>query len=115
MGASSWPPAIGWDVASGGRLSSNHNPQVRLLAAALYDIRCLLGLHVGSEDGSPEAEAAAIAYALHNDALEILAGRTFDADAAFRRLARWDEIRGYGIADRVRALLDEQADAGGEP
>lgn len=55
----------------------NSDDQAKLLAAALYEIRILLSGRVGAVDGTPETEAAAIAYALHNEALAVAeAGRS---------------------------------------
>ena len=79
--------------------------EVRLLAACLYEIRLVLGSHVGASHLTPETEAAAIAYAVHNDALAILEGREFDIEAARQRLKFWDDRLGSGHATRLEAHL----------
>jgi hypothetical protein len=50
----------------------------RLLAAALFQMRVLLSSHLKPDDRSPAADAAWLAYALHNEALAALEGRPFD-------------------------------------
>ncbi len=76
-------------------------PEVRLLAACLYEIRLVLGSHVGASDLTPENEAAAIAYAVHNDALAILEGREFNIEAARQRLKFWDDRLGSDHLSRI--------------
>ena len=76
---------------------------VRLLVACLYEIRCVLGHHVGASELTAENEAAAIAYAVHNDALAVLEGREFDVEAARKRLAFWDQRLGSGLLARIDA------------
>jgi hypothetical protein len=85
-------------------LPPNHDPQVRLLAAALYEIRLLLGPPATGDTG-PATEAAALSYALHNEALHLLEGETFDVDEAMRRVEGWDRRRGTQVADRLKRHL----------
>ena len=75
---------------------------VELLAAALYEIRLLLGAHRPSRDKSCEAEAASLAYALHNDALAVLRGQSFDLDAALARIAIVDTRLDTNLTERLR-------------
>ena len=86
-------------------MSSQYDPQVRLLAAALYEIRLQLGPPAAHAD-SPLAEVAALSYALHNEALAVLKGETFDVEAATRRVEGWDRRMGTDVAERVKRHLD---------
>lgn len=81
--------------------TSQYPPEVRLLAACLYEIRLVLGSRVGASELTAENEAAAIAYAVHNDALAILEGREFDVDAARKRLEFLDQRLGSGHLARI--------------
>jgi predicted alpha/beta hydrolase family esterase len=67
---------------------------VKAVALALFQIRVLLSAYLGSEnDGDPSVrQAAHLAYALHNEALALLEGGNFDAEAVVRRLAAVDEM-----------------------
>lgn len=76
--------------------------QAQLLAAALYEVRLILGPGSQRPDGEPRNEAAALAYALHNEALAILEGRDFDEDAVWQRLAGMDKRLGTETAERLR-------------
>lgn len=73
----------------------------RLFAAAIFESRALLSHLVGSEDESPANEAAALVYALHEDALCSLEGREVDVDAALERIRGWDQRNGWTIAERI--------------
>lgn len=79
----------------------NNEDGTRLLAAALYEIRLLLANRVGRVDHTPESEAAAIAYALHNEALAVLRGETVDVDAALAKLAIVDQRLGTTATARL--------------
>jgi len=81
---------------------ADDNRQAKLLAAALYEIRLQLVGRVGRTDDSPETLAGALAYALHNDAMAVLAGNSFDEDAVWRRLKRVDERLGSDVSERLR-------------
>ncbi len=55
--------------------------QLKIMAAAVYEIRCLLSGHLGSTcDSDPDVRLAAhLSYALHNQSLEVIEGDgTFD-------------------------------------
>jgi hypothetical protein len=66
----------------------------RLFAQAIYEIRLLLGSHLGSSsDCSPEVRMAAhLAYALHNQALQSLAGQSVDVAQAKMSIAAVDRM-----------------------
>lgn len=76
--------------------------QSRLLAAAIYEIRTLLGGALGShnEADTPVRLAAHLAYALHNDALAVLeGGREFDCDASRAKIAAAEATVGASFGD----------------
>lgn len=84
------------------RPTDDKDDQVRLLAFALFQIRVLLAGHVGftgdRERMIPADEgtrvAANLAYALHNPALAIMAGESFDLDRALKAIDRVDQLFG---------------------
>jgi hypothetical protein len=86
--------------------------QVRLLAFGLFQMRVLLAGHVSvtGEPGPVPADeatrvAASLAYALHNPALAIMAGESFDIDRALKELERIDRLFGENMmADLDRVL-----------
>jgi hypothetical protein len=84
------------------------NLEKRLFAAALYRIRLLLASHVGSDGNGPEAAAAALAYALHNDALASLADQSVDVPGALSKLARLEPLLGAAVLKEIReSVLNE--------
>lgn len=92
-----------YDLTSTTDMSHDKN-QIRLLAKALYEIRLLLGDHLGSDCTAalPILEAAHLSYALHNEALAVLEGRDFDLNQAMSKIQSINGvIPGSGIASRV--------------
>ncbi|WP_313913734.1 hypothetical protein [Tahibacter sp.] len=91
------------------RPKDDRDDQVRLLAFALFQIRVLLAGHVsftGDRERMIPADegtrvAANLAYALHNPALAIMAGESFDLDLALKQIERVDRLLG---ADTIAAL-----------
>lgn len=79
----------------------------RVLAQVLYEIRLLLSEYLGSEiEADINVRAAAhLAYALHNDALTVLEGGSFDTTDAVRRLEAIDSIIGTKTGTRVALQL----------
>ncbi|MTW13249.1 hypothetical protein GM658_21820 [Pseudoduganella eburnea] len=77
--------------------------EARLLANALYEIRVLLSPYIGSEvDALMEVRLAAhLAYALHNEALAITEGGSFDMGAALRKVSAIDNILHVNEAARL--------------
>jgi hypothetical protein len=69
----------------------NTHSQAKILAQGIYEIRQLLSGFLGSENaGEPCVRRAAhLAYALHNEALAVIDGGTFDASKAGTRFGRW--------------------------
>jgi hypothetical protein len=66
----------------------------KMLAHVLYTIRGLLAGNLGSENQSPiEVRVAAhLAYAVHNEALAAIEGKSFDIDAALKKIEAIDQI-----------------------
>ncbi|MFB9037414.1 hypothetical protein, partial [Xanthomonas arboricola] len=83
------------------------NSQLRLFAAALYQIRVLLAGHVGSGSKNPETAAAELAYALHNQALAALESKHVDVPGALDGLTRLEPLVGATLlADLRRTVLN---------
>ena len=81
-----------------------HDDKMQLLAAALYEIRLLLGSYLGSSSEADQGirEAAHLSYALHNEAEAVSRGYDFDFDAAIRRVAAIETIiPGSTVSQRV--------------
>jgi hypothetical protein len=83
---------------------NNDNAEARLLANALYEIR-LLSPYIDNEVDAPMQVrlAAHLAYALHNEALAVTEGSSFDMHAALRRVAAIDNILQIDEAARLLA------------
>ena len=67
----------------------------RMMAAAVYEIRLLLGNYLGDEcDADPDVRLAAhLSYALHNDASAIMNGKAAgDASGMKARIKKAQEI-----------------------
>jgi hypothetical protein len=79
----------------------------RTVALALYQIRVLLGGYLGSQKDADMSvrQAAHLAYALHNEALAIVEGEGFDAEAVFRRLAAVDGMLGSEFTELFKQVL----------
>ena len=77
--------------------------QTKLLAKALYEIRLLLSSYIGSSvDANMSVRAAAhIAYALHNEALAISEGKSFDLTTARSKVKAIDGILGERVSERL--------------
>jgi len=77
--------------------------QAKLLANALYEIRQLLTPYLGREVDAPmEVRMAAhLAYALHNEALAITEGSSFDIRVAIRKVSAIDNILHVNEAARL--------------
>lgn len=73
---------------------SEHSEEAKVLALAVFEIRVLLADYLGSENKGdlPVRQAAHLAYALHNQALAVLEGKSFNVVEA---------INGFGFADQV--------------
>lgn len=78
----------------------------KLLAAALFQLRVMLA-PFGGPDAHPDIKAAErVAYALHNEALAVLQGKTFDCDRALTRVERLvGGEEGQRVADYIRSEI----------
>lgn len=77
--------------------------QADILAFAVLELRQLLSSHLGSgETDDPPARAAAhLAYALHNHAIAVLEGRSFDPADAVAAIAHVDGLFGENFVQRL--------------
>lgn len=78
------------------------NAEAKLLAHALYEIRLLLSGYIGCADKGPlEVHLAAhLAYALHNEALALIAGEGFDLETSLRKVHAIDNVLPGGEGKR---------------
>lgn len=77
--------------------------QADILAFAVLELRILLSEHLGSgETDDPPARAAAhLAYALHNHAIAVLEGGSFDPADAVAAIAHVDGLFGENFVQRL--------------
>ncbi len=89
----------------------DHNNQAKLLALALFEIRVLLSGYLGSEsDGEPVVrQAAHLAYALHNQAVAVIEGKSFDVTEAIAALYFADRVLNAGFAEKFSQVLSNDA------
>ncbi|WP_349745318.1 hypothetical protein [Roseateles cavernae] len=82
--------------------------ETKILAFAVYELRLLLAGHLGSNaTADPALRAAAhLAYALHNQALAILEGRTFSTAEAAAAIASVDRLCGESFSQRLSAVAE---------
>jgi hypothetical protein len=81
----------------------SENPsQAKILAQGIYEIRLLLSGYLGSQnEGDPVVRRAAhLAYALHNEALAVIEGGTFDSAEAVRKVSAVDAMFQESFASR---------------
>ena len=73
--------------------------EAKMLALALYEIRILLSSYLGSENSGPiEVRTAAhLAYALHNEALAMLEGRSINIQDALDKVRAIDGILNVNV------------------
>lgn len=88
-----------------------HSDQAKVLAQAVYEIRLLLGGYLGSENPGELAvrQAAHLAYALHNQALAVLEGGTFDVADSIKGLDFTDHVLGANFTERFNRVLGRDA------
>ncbi|GEM_PF-5077116 len=80
----------------------------RLLSVALFNLRVLLASHIDPENQSPASDAAWLAYSLHNQALSVLNGQTFDVAQALQAVERLEPRLGKAYVRQFRqAVLNE--------
>lgn len=88
-----------------------HNDQAKVLAQAVFEIRVLLSGYLGSDnDGELVVrQAAHLAYALHNHALAVLEGRSFDVADSIAGLEFADRVLAAGFTERFSQALSRDA------
>jgi hypothetical protein len=82
--------------------------QHQILAFALFELRLLLSGHLTpSAGGEPSVQAAAhLAYALHNQALAVLEGKSFDPAQAVEAIAKVDKQFGENFVQQLMEAVD---------
>lgn len=82
----------------------------KILAFAVYELRLLLAGHLGSNAvGEPSVRAAAhLAYALHNQALAVLEGRSFNAAEALEAISTVDQMFGENFVQQLMEATDRE-------
>jgi hypothetical protein len=77
--------------------------EFKLFAMALYELRLLLAGGLGSSNDAPHEVrlASHLAYALHNDALAVIDGKSYDVEAAIARIANIDRVIGGEGGGRI--------------
>ena len=82
--------------------------QHQILAFALYELRLLLAGHLSPDSGGePAVQAAAhLAYALHNQALAVLEGKSFDTAQALQAIASVDTRFGENFMQQLSEAMD---------
>ena len=85
--------------------------QARILAQGIYEMRLLLSGFLGSQNnGDPAVRRAAhLAYALHNEALSVIEGRTFDGTKAMAKVRAVDGMFGENFALRFEKHISSEA------
>ena len=80
-----------------------------MLAQAIVEIRNLLSGYLGSENDGELAvrQAAHLAYALHNQALDVLEGKTFDVKESISGLVFADRVLGAGFTERFSQIINQ--------
>lgn len=81
----------------------------RLLAAAIFELRVLLAAHIDPSSDSPETSAALLAYALHNQALDVLDGRKIDVASALDAVAKLEPRLGAAYVQQFRRIVLNEA------
>jgi hypothetical protein len=91
-------------------MTDTNEMHAKVLAQAVYEIRLLLGDYLGDDARCDPAvrQAAHLAYALHNEALAVVSGSTFDIPAALSRLDAVDEKLGSQLRAAFMEVLGEQ-------
>jgi hypothetical protein len=82
--------------------------QNQIMAFAVYELRLLLAGHLGSlSESEPSVRAAAhLAYALHNQALAVLNGKSFDPEHAMDAIASVDRMFGENFLQQLSEAVN---------
>jgi hypothetical protein len=85
---------------------SDNEMQMRILAQAVLEVRVLLSEYLGDAGADVSVRTAAhLAYALHEDASAILAGRSFDPVEAVSSLDAIDRMFDESLVSRFSRSL----------
>ena len=78
--------------------------QARVLDFVVYELRLLLADHLGKDsDAEPSVKSAAhLVYALHNQALAALEGKSFEIDEAIKSMDAAGQVSGVDFVQRLR-------------
>jgi hypothetical protein len=89
----------------------NRQSQSKILAQGIYEIRLLLSGYLGSQNaGDPVVRRAAhLAYALHNEALAVIEGGTFDGTEAVNKVKAVDRMFEETFASRFEPHVSNDA------
>lgn len=81
--------------------------QAKILAFAVYELRLLLAEHLGSDaKAEPSVRAAAhLSYALHNQALAVLEGKSFSPNEALKAISSVDRMFGENFVKRLLEVV----------
>ena len=84
-------------------VNSAQHEQLKLMSAAIYEMRILLSTYSGNDSSIRPAER--LAYALHNDAFAVLErDGTFNVANARERIAIAEELAGETLGDGFGVL-----------
>jgi len=90
---------------------TDSSDQSKILAFAIYEIRQLLSGHLGSDYEGDQCVnlAAHLSYALHNQALAVLEGKSFNAADAVTAIAAVDKMLGANFVHRLSQATSGEA------
>jgi hypothetical protein len=90
---------------------ANNQTQAKILAQAIYEIRLLLSGYLGSQNPSDPVvrRAAHLAYALHNEALSVMEGGTFDERQALAKVEVVDRMFNERFAAHFAKHVNHEA------
>jgi hypothetical protein len=77
----------------------------RLLAAAVFELRVLLSSYIDHDNKSSAGTAGLLAYALHNQALSVLDGRSFNVTEALDAVDRLESRLGSKHLQQFRQTV----------
>jgi uncharacterized protein len=83
---------------------NDHEPTPQqIMAFAVFELRLLLAGHLAPDSqADPATRAAArLAYSLHNQALAVLEGRSFDSTGAIEAIANVDKEFGENFVQQL--------------
>jgi len=90
----------------------NNKEQLEIFAAAIYEIRCQLGKYLGSKSDHPSEIrlVAHLAYALHNESLEVINGcGSFDVKTVATKIYQAETVVGSKYIDQMNILKKNAA------